>query len=103
MTSNNTQYQTRKIGSNKGKPRVWLEGAILTDNGINHGMRFDVINYPQMLEIVINPQGARKIAGKPDRPIIDMSAATITASFDDSIKTVTVKPTNTGLLLIGVK
>ena len=68
---------TRKIGTNRGKNRIWLEGAVLTDNGIYHGMRFNVINSPNSLVIQIAHDGKRKIAGKPGRPIIDMSAATI--------------------------
>ena len=71
---------TRKIGMNKGKNRIWLEGAILTDNGIKHGMRFTVVNSPNTLMILTDPNGKRKIAGNPSRPIIDMSAGTIDAS-----------------------
>ena len=74
------QKVTRKIGQNRGKPRIWLEGKILTVNHIHHGMRFNVINSPNSIVIVIKADGKRKIAGKPGRPIIDMSAGTITAS-----------------------
>lgn len=70
---------TRKIGTNRGKNRIWLEGAVLTDNGIYHGMRFNVISAPNSLVIAIAHDGKRKIAGKPGRPIIDMSAGTIDA------------------------
>jgi len=71
---------TRKIGMNRGKPRIWLEGAVLTNANIHHGMRFDIVNSPNSLVIVCKVDGKRKIAGKPNRPIIDMSAGTITAS-----------------------
>jgi len=96
---------TRKIGLNKGKRRIWLEGAVLTDNGINHGMRFNVVNQDNALVISIDPDGKRKIAGRVDRPVIDMSAATITDSFADDIKTVTVNPHHNQLALVltGIK
>lgn len=70
--------ETRKIGLNRGKDRIWLEGAVLTTKGFKHGMRFDVIQSPNSLVIVPNVTGKRKVAGKPNRPIIDMSAGTIT-------------------------
>ena len=94
------QKQTRKIGLNRGKRRIWLEGAILTDNGINHGQRFNVINSPNSLVIVIDPAGKRKIAGKANRPIIDMSGATITDSFSDVTQVVTVEKGRIGISLV---
>ena len=94
---------TRKIGMNRGKRRIWLEGAVLSDNDINHGMRFDVLNHDNVLEIRVGPEGKRKIAGKPGRPIIDMSGATITDSFADSVTVVQVTHTTPGLVLTGIK
>ena len=82
---------TRKIGLNKGKRRIWLEGAVLSGNHIQHGMRFDVVNSHNRLVIVIKTDGKRKVSGNPARPVIDMSAATITNSFDDTIKVVSVE------------
>jgi hypothetical protein len=91
--------QTRKIGLNKGKRRIWLEGAILTDNGIKHGMRFNPVPVSNGLLIRIEDNGKRKIAGKPDRPIIDMTGATVTSAFDDGTKVVEVYAHPFGLLL----
>ncbi len=87
--------QTRKIGLNRGKNRIWLEGKILTYFGIEHGMRFDVVNSPNSLLILINPDGKRKIAGNKARPIIDMSAGTIDASEFVS-RVVSVQPIKPG-------
>jgi hypothetical protein len=103
MTQNQTKTVTRRIGLNKGKRRIWLENKVLTDNGINHGMRFNAVNGTNRLLIEIAPDGARKIAGKPDRPIIDMSAATITNSFSDDVTSVTVIKVECGLVLVGNK
>ena len=94
---------TRKIGLNKGKRRIWLEGKVLTNAGINHGDRFDIAYGYNQLAININPAGSRKISGKIGREVIDMTAATITDAFADHIAAVTVKQTETGLLLIGIE
>ena len=104
MTTSKQQTVTRKIGLNKGKRRIWLEGKVLTNAGINHGQRFDTeTNGDDNLLIIIDPAGDRKIAGKPDRPIIDMSAATITSAFSDDCHSVLVTATKAGLILTGVK
>ena len=42
---------TRKIGTNRGKRRIWLEGAVLTTAGFKHGMRFNVVNRDNVLSI----------------------------------------------------
>ena len=81
---------TRKIGLNKGKRRIWLEGSILRDAGFTHAMRFNVVNADNVLSIYADLNGKRRVAGKPGREIIDMSAATITNSFADSIKIVEI-------------
>lgn len=97
---------TRKIGLNRGKRRIWIEGNILIDHGINHGDRWNVINSPNSLVILVDPNGKRKVAGTKNRPIIDMSGATITDSFADHTQVVTVEPVKMGmgigLVLTGV-
>ena len=94
---------TRKIGLNRGKRRIWLEGAVLTNAEIYHGMRFDVLNFTNVLRILIRPEGKRKVAGTPARPIIDMSGATVTNSFSDDVTVVEVRPAGIGLKLVAVK
>ncbi|WP_425043991.1 hypothetical protein [Primorskyibacter sp. S87] len=65
---------TRKIGRNRGKPRLWIEGPALIRAGLDHGNRWDLIPAPSGFDIVRNnPAGKRKIAGRPGRPIIDIS------------------------------
>ena len=68
---------TRKIGTNKGKPRIWLEGKELTAFGIRHGMRWNVTVAPNTIVIEVDANGKRKIAGTPQRPIIDMTGRTV--------------------------
>lgn len=75
---------TRNIGMNRGKPRIWLEGAILQDNGFEHGKRWNVEHDYSAQTITISEasDGKRKIAGKAGRPIIDMSASSVTKAID---------------------
>ncbi len=91
----------RNIGQNKGRPRIWLEGAILTECGFNHGDRFNVSNKPDKMIIKRDPIGERKIAGNADRPIIDMTGKVIEASFNcEKISRVNVNKIRDGLLHI---
>lgn len=73
---------TRKIGMNRGKPRLWLEGAILSNNGFNHGLRYDLVRRNHGgFDLVICAEGKRKIAGTPGRPIVDINSGDILAPF----------------------
>jgi hypothetical protein len=69
----NTEIITvhRKIGSNRGSARLWLEGKCLSEAGWKRGDTF----YPSWsagnLCYVKSPDGARKVAGTDTRPIID--------------------------------
>jgi DNA (cytosine-5)-methyltransferase 1 len=95
--------KTRNIGMNKGKRRIWLQNGELTDNGIHHGMRFDAVPSGNVLEIIINPEGKRKIAGGPDRPIIDMAGKIVTDAFGDDVASFTIEKFAKGIRLVGVK
>jgi len=68
---------TRKIGRNRGKPRLWIEGAALVEAGLDHGNRWNLVTTSTGFLIVRHPEGKRKIAGKPGRPIIDIAGATL--------------------------
>ena len=73
---------TRKIGSNRGKPRLWLEGAILLETGFKHGLTWDA--YPiddGSLRLLASNEGGRKIAGTAERPIIDINSTATLAGF----------------------
>lgn len=93
--------QQRNIGQNRERPRLWLEGAILVESGFNHGDRWDFTNEENKLIIKNNPDGKRKIAGKKDRPIIDIIGRTLEASFDcDQVSRVDIKRIRDGLIHI---
>ena len=67
----------RKTGANRGKPRLWLEGACLSDNGWARGDRFDVVEGAGRLSYVKRAEGKRKVAGTVQRPIIDTNGALV--------------------------
>ena len=71
----------RKIGSNKGKARIWLEGAALQDSGWTNGERFNIEFREGSIAYVRDLYGKRKVAGTPTRPIIDTNTDKILASL----------------------
>jgi len=65
------------VRANKGKPRIWLEGKRLTAAGFTAGDQFELINAraDHSLLILRKMDGNRRISGKAERPIIDLSGA----------------------------
>ena len=98
---------TRNIGSNRGRPRVWIEGNLLLDNGFKHGVRWS-ITYEHFactdgamtaLVIKADPDGKRKIAGTAKRPIIDIIGGAIELAFDcETVKTLEITVVEKGEL-----
>lgn len=74
----------RKLGSNRGKTRLWLEGNILSNHGWTTGDKFDVILIDGVLKYVKNSNGKRKVAGKIGRPIIDTNTDKISQTLNAS-------------------
>ena len=81
----------RKIGSNRGKARLWLEGVSLSSQKWKCGDRFDIEFDESNNQIIINRNvdGARKIAGTDSRPIIDTNSDKITNTLDANVGDVT--------------
>lgn len=79
----------RKLGLNKGKVRLWIEGRLLSDSNWNRGDAFDVIWLDGVLRYIKNPNGSRKVAGTEARPIIDTNtdklASTLHASTGEKV------------------
>ena len=84
---------TRKIGTNKNKARIWIEGAVLSSQGWKKGDEFICQFKDAEKEIVFakvskstDPNAdnevlgskVRRIAGTPERPIIDTNTDNIT-------------------------
>lgn len=79
----------RKLGLNKGKVRLWIEGRLLSDSNWQRGDAFDVIWLDGVLRYIKNPNGSRKVAGTEARPIIDTNtdklASTLHASTGEKV------------------
>ena len=77
--------KTIKIGTNKGVPRLWLEGKALEDYGWTSGVPFNCyfhadtrrITYVKMID------GGRAVSGKAGRPVIDTNNKQIAAVAGD--------------------
>jgi hypothetical protein len=83
-----TSTFTRKIGSNRGAARLWLEGPCLANHGWTKGTAFTASFDPGTLTYSLVREGqapagpVRKVAGTADRPIIDTNTDKLTACLD---------------------
>jgi hypothetical protein len=66
-----------KIGTNRNKPRIWIEGQALAAQGWTKGDTFDCHFLNGSIEYVRDPKGLRKVAGTSKRPIIDTNTGKI--------------------------
>lgn len=73
---------TYNIGTNKGNPRIWIEGNTLLKEGFQCGHRFDKIPHVNRLALVFTSEGKSKIAGNASRPIIDLNGKFLNPLFD---------------------
>ena len=64
-----------KVGASKRVPqsRIWIEGWRLVGAGFAHGARYNVEWRDTGATLTPDAAGARKVAGTPDRPIIDIT------------------------------
>ena len=90
---------TRNIGQNRGRPRIWLEKAVLLDNGFNYHDKFKAINEVDRIVLQVDPLGDRTVSGSDSRPVIDLSGAVIERSFNTGkVKAVIVRKLSPGRL-----
>lgn len=90
MSENRSQamsgYFVSKIGSNRGRPRIWLEGLPLTTASIAPGSRYDVHMKGGTIVIQANPDGSRVVTtkkrGDRELPVIDLNSTEMLALFD---------------------
>ncbi len=76
---------------NRGNARIWIEGNILNSHGFQNGMRFvkEFIDDDQLLLSFTGCfEGIKtnKVAGTPERPIIDLTGKWLTEFFGDAEK-----------------
>lgn len=79
-------YYIKKLGQNRGAPRVWLEGTQTERAGFIPGQRFDVEVQGKMVVLQANPDGSRVVSGKKagerNNPVIDINSKELLAMFD---------------------
>lgn len=79
-------YYVKKVGQNKGAPRVWLEGSETARAGFAPGQRYDIDVQGQMVVLNANTDGSRvvsgKVIGERNNPIIDINSKALLAIFD---------------------
>ena len=73
---------SRKVGLNKGRPRIWLEGKILVSAGFVVGNKYSIecIGGPEM-KLSVNKDGKKKVSGKGAKPIVDILGKAIGECF----------------------
>lgn len=79
-------YFVKKVGNNRGAPRIWLEGLQTERAGFGPGSRYDVEVQGQTVVLSLNPDGSRvvssKMVGERANPIIDLNSRELLAVFD---------------------
>lgn len=86
MTTEMQSYYIRRIGQNKGAPRVWLEGQQALRAGFKPGQRYDVKVQGQTVVLQANKDGSRVVSAKKKgdmtNPVIDLNSKELLAMFD---------------------
>ena len=79
-------YFVKKIGQNRGAPRVWLEGLQTEKAGFAPGARYDIKVQGQTVVLTANNDGTRVVSGKKigerTNPVIDINSKELLAIFD---------------------
>lgn len=72
------QKVTRKVGFNRGQKRIWLEGKYLAAEGWLKGAHYVREVTKDHILLTKDPASRLKVAGMPDRPVIDMVGKWVT-------------------------
>lgn len=67
-----------RVGRNRGKARLWLEGRWLADLGFVRGTKFAAVFTPNVIALHVKEPDydiGRTVSGKGDKPIIDIAGA----------------------------
>lgn len=74
-----------KIGTNKGKRRLWIDGKRLRDAGFVGGTQYRCECLPGAINMALNlgrPGRLRKVTGRPDgKPIVDLLGRDVELAF----------------------
>ena len=92
---------TYKTCRNKGHARIWIEGDRLTAAGWKNGDRFNKTITPDGILLTRADDGAHKIAGTADRPIIDLCGKYLTEFFGSATSyTATFSKSRIGIIKV---
>jgi DNA (cytosine-5)-methyltransferase 1 len=82
------QYQTKSVGENRGRPRIYLQGRQLEEAGFKVDERFNLEMFDGYLVIKRQSDGARKVSGKKKRtvPVIDINTERLLDALGTSEK-----------------
>lgn len=81
-------YETTKIGENRGRPRLWLEGFKAALAGFLPGMRFNIRKDEERTMLVLEPNAhgdrivSKKVKAGKEVPVIDINSAEVLSIFE---------------------
>ncbi len=80
-------YHIKSVGTNRGKPRIWLEGSEISRAGLKAGDSYSVTIAGGSVILRADPNGNRVISRKSkkngdDLPIIDLNSAELLSLFE---------------------
>ncbi|WP_417546446.1 DNA cytosine methyltransferase [Marinobacter sp.] len=92
-------YYIKRIGENRGKPRIWLEDQMITRANLNPGDRYEISIKGGAFMLRADPNGSRVISKKENKktgkvtPVLDINSAELLSLFDgmESVRLVTRK------------
>ena len=74
-----------KVGVNKGRPRIWIDGRVLADAGFVGGVVYSCYVEPGRITLVLEApvlQRGRRVTGRPGgKPIIDLLGRDVESAF----------------------
>lgn len=90
-------YYIKRIGANRGKPRIWLENQMLTRANLQPGDKYEISIKGGAFVLRADPNGSRVISGKENKrtgemyPVLDINSAELLSLFDgmESVRLVT--------------
>ena len=93
---------TRKIGVNRGKNRIWIEGNSLTDFDWLKGVTYKKEVSTGLMVLEKTPKGQLKVAGGEGRPVLDLCGLYVNANFE-GFESVTIEISKAAIVIEGAE
>ena len=87
---------TLRTAHNRGNARVWLDRASCRTMSLQHGDAYSVAYSTDAITLHIPPRPGvkpRRVAGTPDRPVVDLCSRKVSAILTSEHYTATRTPT----------